>query len=197
MTDINTAKGSGEGPSKDPIDRMAPDVGLPSAVALERLTPVVELIFFAYRDFTSESDAVLEAYGFGRAHHRVLHFVTWRSGLRVADLLETLRITKQSLARVLKKLVDRGFIVQEAGAADRRERRLYPTLEGRKLAEQLRALQTRRIAAALGEIEPAGQAAALGFLLALTAQPDRAGLAQMLADCGMTPSRPMTETRVR
>ena len=94
MTDINTAKGSGEGPSKDPIDRMAPDVGLPSAVALERLTPVVELIFFAYRDFTSESDAVLEAYGFGRAHHRVLHFVTWRSGLRVADLLETLRITK-------------------------------------------------------------------------------------------------------
>ena len=73
---------------------------------------------------------MLAEFGFGRAHHRVLHFVNRRPGLRVADLLDILRITKQSLARVLKELVDRGFIAQEAGADDRRERRLYLTHEG-------------------------------------------------------------------
>lgn len=152
---------------------------------LDRLTSVVELIFFAYRDFTGESDAVLKAYRFGRAHHRVLHFVMWRPGLRVADLLDILKITKQSLARVLKELVDRGFIVQEAGEEDRRERRLYPTAQGRKLAEQLRALQTRRIAAALAEIDVTAQPAALRFLLALIAPQDRAGLERALADAGL------------
>jgi DNA-binding MarR family transcriptional regulator len=177
MTDINTTKSRMARPAP-PADTADAD--------LERLTSVVELIFFAYRDFTGESDAILNAYGFGRAHHRVLHFVTWRSGLRVADLLETLKITKQSLARVLKQLVDRGIIVQEAGAADRRERRLYPTAEGRKLAEQLRSLQSRRIADALAAIAPEGQAAALRFLVALTAPEDRAGIERSLAGCGIT-----------
>ena len=82
----------------------------------------VELLFFAYRDFTGDPDAVLAQYGFGRAHHRVLHFVHRNPGLRVANLLEILKITKQSLARVLKQLIGEGFIVQKAGAEDRRER---------------------------------------------------------------------------
>ncbi len=178
MTDISTAQGRTQRSAA--ATPAGPDTGL------ERLTSVVELIFFAYRDFTGESDAVLKAFGFGRAHHRVLHFVMWRPGLRVADLLDILKITKQSLARVLKQLVDRGFIAQEAGEADRRERRLYPTAQGRKLAEQLRTLQTRRIAAALAEIEPAAQPAALRFLLALTAPKDRAGLERSLAEAGLT-----------
>ncbi|MEQ1614360.1 MAG: MarR family transcriptional regulator [Hyphomicrobiaceae bacterium] len=177
MTDINTAQGRAQ--------RSAPAATTASDASLERLTSVVELIFFAYRDFTGESDAVLKAYDFGRAHHRVLHFVTWRPGLRVADLLDILKITKQSLARVLKQLVDRGFIVQEAGEADRRERRLHPTAEGRRLAEQLRTLQTRRIAAALAEIEPQSQPAALRFLLALTAREDRVGLEKALTAAGL------------
>ena len=108
-------------------------VGTPGAPAAQRrvkseapapdpkLVMLVELLFFAYRDFTGEADEELAALGFGRAHHRVLHFVNRRPGLRVADLLNILKITKQSLARVLKELVDRGFIVQEAGAEDRRE----------------------------------------------------------------------------
>ena len=182
MTDINSAK-----VRKEALVPIASD---PSAdPGLEGLTAVIELIFFAYREFTAESDVVLEEYGFGRAHHRVLHFVTWRSGLRVADLLETLKITKQSLARVLKQLVDRKFIVQEAGAADRRERRLYPTAQGRELAEQLRALQTKRIANALSEIAPSGRAAALRFLLALTAPVDRTQIEQSLLAAGMMPSK--------
>ncbi len=177
MTDINSATGRASTLASQPAGRIETD--------LERLTSVVELIFFAYRDFTGESDAALKQFDFGRAHHRVLHFVTWRPGLRVADLLEILKITKQSLARVLKQLVDRGFIQQEAGEADRRERRLYPTPAGRKLAEQLRALQTRRIAGALDEIEPKAQAAALQFLLALTTPGNRSGIEQSLANAGV------------
>ena len=190
MTDINTAKTRKDaGPAV--ATAPTPEAGL------ERLTAVVELIFFAYREFTAESDVVLHQYGFGRAHHRVLHFVTWRSGLRVADLLETLKITKQSLARVLKQLVDRGFIVQAAGAADRRERRLYPTAQGRSLAEQLRALQTRRIATALAEIDPEGRTSALRFLLALTSPEDKTQVEQSLLEAGMMPSNTAAIPRAR
>ena len=73
----------------------------------EPIWDLIELLFFAYRDFVSDPDHVLEKFGFGRAHHRVLHFVNRNPGMKVADLLETLRITKQSLGRVLKQLVDR------------------------------------------------------------------------------------------
>ena len=103
----------------------------------EELVACVELLFFAYRDFTGGPDAVLEEYGFGRAHHRVLHFVHRNPGLRVADLLDILKITKQSLARVLKQLIDKGFIMQRAGNDDRRERRLFVTAKGSRLAEKL------------------------------------------------------------
>ena len=91
----------------------------------------IELLFFAYRDFTSDPDAVLAAYGFGRAHHRVVHFVNRNPGIRVADLLDILKITKQSLGRVLKQLIDGGFIEQVQGPQDRRQRLLYPTEAGR------------------------------------------------------------------
>ena len=130
----------------------------------DTLIGVVELLFFAYRDFTGEADAVLEQFGFGRAHHRVLHFVNRRPGLRVADLLDILRITKQSLARVLKELVDREFIIQEAGAEDRRERRLYPTPQGQTLADRLADLQTARIRSALDAAGPTAEEVTRAFL---------------------------------
>lgn len=112
---------------------------------------LIELLFFAYRDFTSDPDAILARYGFGRAHHRVLHFVNRRPGLTVADLLDVLRITKQSLARVLKQLVDGGYIVQVQGPRDRRQRELYVTNKGHELALALAMPQSRRIRAALDE----------------------------------------------
>ncbi len=177
MTDINS--------TAEQMGRLGGGQDVSVDADIERLTAVVELIFFAYRDFTGESDAVLKEFDFGRAHHRVLHFVTWRPGLRVADLLEILKITKQSLARVLKQLVDRGFILQEAGEADRRERRLFPTADGRKLAEQLRALQTRRIAGALRGIAPPSRTAALQFLLALTTSVNRGAIEQSLVSAGV------------
>jgi DNA-binding MarR family transcriptional regulator len=134
----------------------------------------VELFFFAYRDFTGDPDAVLSQYGFGRAHHRVLHFVHRNPGLRVANLLEILKITKQSLARVLKQLIGEGFITQKAGAEDRRERLLYATLKGARLAERLTALQVARIEAALAAAGPGAEAAIKTFLLAMISEEDRA-----------------------
>ncbi|MES0197836.1 MarR family transcriptional regulator [Mesorhizobium sp. M0011] len=111
---------------------------------------IIELLFFAYRDFTSDPDQILADYGFGRAHHRVLHFVNRRPGLTVAELLDVLKITKQSLARVLKQLIDTDHVVQLQGPRDRRQRELYPTAKGRALALALARPQSRRIHAALG-----------------------------------------------
>jgi DNA-binding MarR family transcriptional regulator len=128
---------------------------------------LIELFFFAYRDFTSDPDEILEGYGFGRAHHRVLHFVNRRPGLTVAELLDVLKITKQSLARVLKQLIDTGHIVQVQGPRDRRQRELYPTAKGRALALELARPQSRRIHAALQDSGATDRAAIEHFLKAM------------------------------
>lgn len=138
-----------------------------------RLVACMELLFFAYRDFTGDPDAVLARYGFGRAHHRVLHFVHRNPGLRVADLLDILRITKQSLSRVLKQLIDEGFIEQRAGRSDRRERLLHVTPKGARLAEKLADLQIARIGEAFDAIGPEASDASRRFLFEMIAQEDR------------------------
>jgi DNA-binding MarR family transcriptional regulator len=114
----------------------------------EEVRQGIELLFFAYRDFTAEPDAILDEYGFGRAHHRVVHFVGRRPQMTVGDLLLILRITKQSLNRVLGQLVRQGFIVQHRGARDRRQRLLELTEKGRELEHRLSAPQRTRVAAA-------------------------------------------------
>jgi DNA-binding MarR family transcriptional regulator len=113
---------------------------------------IIELLFFAYRDFVGDADQELEAFGFGRAHHRVMHFVCRYPGLKVADLLDVLRITKQSLGRVLKQLLDEGYIVQRTGSNDRRQRLLFATAKGEALVAKLAGLQTDRINHALSEM---------------------------------------------
>jgi DNA-binding MarR family transcriptional regulator len=125
---------------------------------------IIELLFFAYRDFVGDPDHVLEAFGFGRAHHRVVHFVHRYPGLKVADLLDVLRITKQSLGRVLKQLLDEGYIVQRAGDSDRRQRLLFATAKGEALVAKLAGLQTDRINRALADLGPAGEEAVQQFL---------------------------------
>lgn len=142
---------------------------------------MVELLFFAYRDFTAEPDAILGQLGFGRAHHRVLHFVNRNPGLRVADLLDVLKITKQSLARVLKQLVEEGFVQQATGANDRRERRLHVTDKGRDLAVRLLDLQTQRLAAALQSAGGEASQIAQAFLLAMIGETDRAGVRRLVS----------------
>jgi DNA-binding MarR family transcriptional regulator len=128
---------------------------------------IVELLFFAYRDFVGDADHVLEEFGFGRAHHRVMHFVQRYPGLTVADLLEVLRITKQSLGRVLKQLLDEGYIIQRAGDSDRRQRLLFATAKGEALVVKLASLQTRRIERALAPLGPEGAESVRRFLLGL------------------------------
>jgi DNA-binding MarR family transcriptional regulator len=137
------------------------------AASREPIWDLIELIFFAYRDFVSEPDHVLEPLRFGRAHHRVLHFVNRNPGMKVAELLDILKITKQSLGRVLKQLIDQGYVVQKEGANDRRQRLLYVTAKGETLAMKLAGLQTARIARALSELGPNTHEAAGRFLTAM------------------------------
>lgn len=125
----------------------APKLAHGDAVAL------VELLFFAYRDFVADPDGILEKLEFGRAHHRVLHFVGRDPGMNVAQLLDILRITKQSLARVLKELIEKGYVYQKAGEEDRRQRLLYLTGKGEALWQELVAPQTRRFQRAVSEMQ--------------------------------------------
>lgn len=141
---------------------------------------LIELLFFAYRDFISDPDAILARSGFGRAHHRVLHFVERSPGLTVADLLDILKITKQSLARVLKELVDSGFIEQRPGRIDRRQRLLYPTSAGRALSASLSAPQEARIKAALAGLAPDARRTVTAFLFGMINASERADAARLV-----------------
>src|SRR3546814_17748634 len=107
------------------------------------------MLFFAYRDFTFEPDAILAGLGLGRAHHRVIYFVGRNPGITVSELLRILRITKQSLSRVLSHLVDEAYIVQRPGDRDRRQRLLTLTPKRVELERRLTANQRERIAPAL------------------------------------------------
>src|SRR6516164_10353906 len=138
----------------------------------DELRQGIELLFFAYRDFTAEPDTILAQYDFGRAHHRVIHFVGRHPQMTVGELLGILRITKQSLSRVLGQLVRQGFIVQRPGVQDRRQRLLDLTAKGRELERQLSEPQRARIANAYRE---AGAQAVEGFrgvLLGIIAEED-------------------------
>jgi DNA-binding MarR family transcriptional regulator len=144
-----------------------PGVEGPIAAVDPALVSFMELFYFAYRNFTGDPDAILERYGFGRAHHRVLHFVHRNPGLKVAELLDILKITKQSLARVLKELRQKGFIAQRPGPDDLRERRLHLTPKGVRLTDKLTELQVRRIAHALKEAGGTADDVTRRFLLAM------------------------------
>lgn len=151
---------AGQSNQKTGTDTAPADPDNPDAVDFE----IIELLFFAYRDFTSDPDVILEKRGFGRAHHRVLHFVDREPGMTVATLLDTLRITKQSLARVLKQLIDSGYIHQVTGPQDRRQRKLYTTKEGKTLARALAEPQSRRIAEAMARSGPGARDLVKRFL---------------------------------
>lgn len=147
----------------------------------------VELFFFAYRDFVGDADRLLENYGFGRAHHRVLHFVHRRPGLAIAALLDILKITKQSLNRVLKQLLDAGFVEARAGAIDRRQRLLYLTPLGAQLARDLSALQAERFERVLGELPAPVRGAAAEFLIAMIDAGERERVREHLAAANARP----------
>src|SRR3978361_183688 len=150
MADINSSSPPAGPDSRAPEKR---------ADAADLRWDIIELLFFAYRDFVGDADHELEAFGFGRAHHRVMHFVHRYPGLKGADLLDVLRITKQSLGRVLQQLLDEGYIIQKTGNNDRRQRLLYATPKGEALVAKLAGLQTDPITRRLGEVAHAGERA--------------------------------------
>jgi DNA-binding MarR family transcriptional regulator len=147
----------------------------------EPIWDVIELLFFAYRDFIGDPDDVLAKLNFGRAHHRVLHFVNRNPGMKVAELLDILKITKQSLGRVLKQLIDDGYVVQKEGANDRRQRLLFVTPKGEALAMKLAGLQTARIARVLSELGPHAHEAACRFLTAMINAEQRDAVLRFIA----------------
>jgi len=144
----------------------------------EELRQGIELLFYAYRDFTSDPDSILARYDFGRAHHRVLHFVGRNPGISVAELLGILRITKQSLSRVLGKLVEQDFIRQQQGNRDRRQRLLFLTEQGAALERQLSAVQQARVARAYRQ---AGAEAVAGYRKVLQGLIDESVREQVIA----------------
>jgi DNA-binding MarR family transcriptional regulator len=127
-----------------------PDMPAPAveAVADDEIRLAQDLLFFAYRDFTNAADVILEELGLGRAHHRAMHFIGRHPGITVSELLSILRITKQSLARVLTDLVDRGHVAQSPGLDDRRQRLLRLTAAGEDLERRLFERQKARLAEA-------------------------------------------------
>ncbi len=178
MTDVNFKNQSDRISSPDEKIR----VGNPAEELNELPYDLIELLFFAYRDFTSDPDDVLAQYEFGRAHHRVLHFVDRNPGIKVTDLLNILRITKQSLGRVLKQLVDQDFIEQRPGPLDRRQRLLFTTGKGHDLAVRLSRLQARRLERATKDLPDGAADVVRQFLFQMIdpdARPDVAKLVRL------------------
>lgn len=111
----------------------------------DKLRTGIELLFFAYRDFTGDPDRILEERGYGRAHHRAIHFIRHRPGITVAGLISVLGVTKQSLNRVLRQLIKDGLVKQTVGETDRRQRLLHLTEDGMELEASLSAPQRERL----------------------------------------------------
>lgn len=135
----------------------------------EQLRRGIEAMFFAYRGFTADPDRLLTDHGYGRAHHRALHFIARAPGTTITNLLSILGITKQSLNRVLRTLADDGLIDIRVGAQDRRERRITLTDAGAALEESLSASQRERVRAAYRSVGPE---AVRGFRTVLEAMMD-------------------------
>ena len=153
MTDV---KLPGQGLAKAPAKLHAN----PLFLREEELRQGIEMLFYGYRDFISEPDSILAQRGLGREHHRVIYFVGRNKDMTVSDLLAILKITKQSLSRVLRQLVDEGYVEQRPGPKDRRQRLLALTEKGRELEQQLTENQRARIGRAYRE---AGAEAVEGF----------------------------------
>ena len=149
----------------------------------EQLRKGIEAMFFAYRGFTADPDRILENHAYGRAHHRAIHFINRQPGLTVNTLLSVLGVTKQSLNRVLRTLVEDGLVESRVGRRDKRERHLFLTEKGAALERELSDAQRARMRAAY---RAAGPAAVAGFRQVLEAMmdPDLRRFYQMMRDGG-------------
>jgi DNA-binding MarR family transcriptional regulator len=173
MAAVRASAAADPAPAADPAagDAAATEPAAEAALRNDEpgLRQAMELLFFAYRDFTGDADRLLARYGFGRAHHRTIYFVGRHPGITVGDLLAILKITKQSLGRVLGELMRGGFVIQRADSRDRRRRRLYLSDEAVAMERMLSEAQAERLH---GALEAAGAEAARGFRAVLRAMID-------------------------
>ena len=135
----------------------------------EQLRKGIEAMFFAYRGFTADPDRILEGMDYGRAHHRAIHFIHRSPGTTVSNLLTILGVTKQSLNRVLRTLIEDGLVEARVGRRDKRERHLHLTAKGQALERELSDAQRTRMRAAY---RAAGPQAVAGFWQVLEAMMD-------------------------
>ena len=160
------------------------DINFDEKLGEAETVALIEFLFFAYRDFVSDPDALLDQLGFGRAHHRVVHFVGRDPGMTVAQLLDILRITKQSLSRVLKDLIDKGYVFQKEGESDRRQRLLHLTDAGEELRQRLMAPQMSRIRRAATEARGHGGSTMRDILYNLISPENREGVLAWIDGAG-------------
>lgn len=163
-----------------------PAFGEAATATAEPAFDLIELMFFAYRDFVGDADHLLENFGLGRAHHRVLHFVNRRPGLTIAELLDILKITKQSLNRVLKDMLDKEYVAARPGANDRRQRQLFPTARGKTLALEVAHLQSKRFARVFAQLQESARSDAIAFLLAMVDAGEQAKVAALIGSSRTT-----------
>jgi DNA-binding MarR family transcriptional regulator len=147
----------------------------PVILAEDDLRQDIELLFFAYRDFTGEADRQLAELGLGRAHHRAIYFIGRNPSLTVSQLLAVLKITKQSLSRVLQELMAENYVMQEPGATDRRQRRLKLTPRGKALEQRLTEGQRRRLGRAFALAGPDAVQSFRKVLLGIMDEADLSG----------------------
>jgi DNA-binding MarR family transcriptional regulator len=148
-----------------------------------------DLLFFAYRDFTHAADVILDSFGLGRAHHRALHFIGRHPDITVSELLSILRITKQSLARVLTELIDRGLVSQTQGRGDRRRRPLRLTHAGGALERRLFEGQRACLAPAFDAADPDTLAGFQAVMRGIMDESGRDWVDRGLAGANMKPRR--------
>ena len=160
------------------------DINFDEKLGEAETVALIEFLFFAYRDFVSDPDALLDQLGFGRAHHRVVHFVGRDPGMTVAQLLDILRITKQSLSRVLKDLIDKDYVFQKEGESDRRQRLLHLTDAGEELRQRLMAPQMSRIRRAAAEARGHGGSTMRDILYNLISPENREGVLAWIDGAG-------------
>lgn len=135
----------------------------------EQLRRGIEAMFFAYRGFTADPDRILDLHGYGRAHHRAVHFINRAPGATVNALLDVLGVTKQSLNRVLRTLIEDELVESRVGQKDKRERHLFLTAKGKSLEAELSEAQRARMRTAFSK---AGPEAVAGFREVLEAMMD-------------------------
>ena len=111
----------------------------------DQIKDFIEQIFYAYRETYADPKKILKKYSFGTAHHRAIHLIEKYEGLTVSDLLRKLKITKQSLNRVLKDLINNETIILKKGKIDSRQRKIFLNVKGKKLFEEIFLEQKKRI----------------------------------------------------